>query len=53
MKIQDQSKVKDQEQVRQNKKFGKQQGVSQKEILEVVPIYDRSPTENIMQGGNN
>ena len=53
MKIQDQSKVKDQEQVRQNKKFGKQQGVAQKEILEVVPIYDRSPTENIMQGGNN
>ena len=53
MKIQDQSKVQDQNQVTLNKKFGKQQGIAQKEILEVVPVYDRAPTENIYQGGNN
>lgn len=53
MKIQDQSKVEDQAQVGRNKKFGKQQGIAQKEILEVVPIYDRSPTETIYQGANN
>lgn len=53
MKIQDQSKVQNQGQVKLNKKFGKQQGIAQKEILEVVPIYDRAPTENIMQGDNN
>lgn len=52
-KIQDQSKVQDQEQVKLNKKFGKQQGIAQKEILEVVPAYDRSPTEKIYQGPNN
>ena len=52
-KIKDQSKVRDQEKVERNKKFGKKQGIAQKEILEVVPIYDRSPTETIMQGANN
>ena len=53
MKIQDQSRVKDQSQVVQNKKYAKQQGIAQKELLEVVPIYDRSPSETIFQGANN
>ena len=52
-KIKDQSKVRDQNQVRRNKKFGKQQGIAQKDILEVVPVYDRAQTETIIQGNNN
>ena len=38
---------------RSNKKFGKQQGIAQKEILEVIPVYDRAPSESITQGSNN
>ena len=45
-------KIKDQEQVRRNKKFGKRQGIANKENQEASPIYKRAPNENVNQGEN-
>ena len=51
--IQNQVTYPDQDRVDSNKKTGKQQGIAQKTILESIPAYDTSPSENVIQGLNN
>ena len=52
-KIQDQSGVEDQEELAKSKRVGKRQGIAQKEIVEALPVYKKSMTENVIQGANN
>lgn len=52
-KVQDQTRVKDQDKVEANKKFCKEAGIAQKPILEALPKYNSTPSEKVIAGENN
>lgn len=51
--IQDQSKAKNQEDIKNKKKSGKRQGIAQKPIDEAIPTFEKAQTEKALVGENN
>ena len=51
--IQDQSKAKNQEDIKNKKKSGKRQGIAQKPIDEAIPTFEKAQTEKAIVGENN
>lgn len=52
-KIRDESKALDQEEVKRNKAFGKNQGIANKKLSEPKPSYEAGGSEKIEEGYNN